>query len=65
MRAPSDDDRRLAAYMLDQETTDANQRAMLLRVIYAPMVEETELAELRKLGAGQSVQRDRMWKDPD
>jgi hypothetical protein len=51
--------------MLDQETTDANQRAMLLRVIYAPMVEETELAELRKLGAGQSVQRDRMWKDPD
>jgi hypothetical protein len=59
MLTPSSDARQLATFLLERlHTADARQRALLLRVVNAPQVEESDLRELEGL-AEQSVQQRR------
>jgi hypothetical protein len=63
MLTPSSDARQLATFLLEKlHTIDAQQRALLLRVLSAPHVEESDLREVERL-AGQFVrQRRSAWR---
>jgi hypothetical protein len=59
MLTPSSDARQLATFLLENlHTPDARQRALFLRVVNAPQVEESDLREVERL-AEQCVQQRR------
>jgi len=60
MRAPDSDERQLAIFLLEHmHTADASQRAMFLRVVNAPQVEEADLGEVKQLAERFTQQRRR------
>jgi hypothetical protein len=68
MREPNRDERQLAIYLLDQTgtgTANVHRRALLLRVINAPIVQESDLQEVRRLADSLTRERRRGWRQSE